>query len=337
MLLGFSISMGERPAAKTVELRVDASDISRIQVLVGRSMAPSVTLEAFVAPSGVAMLVATEESGRGNSGDRIARDTLTTEEWESLIEIARAEEVLAWRPYNAPPVDHTDPGGTQYTVGGDGWTLQAQVSDMGFPGGAGFIRLAERLSALARIHKLEDELDFVAWFVSALPSADIASSVHPAAPSDLYQIVASAHPAGQNPSSYDLLGDYVGVVFFEASRFVSVHQRHELDSPTRHSDQQEISASEWDALVEVVEADRLMEWLPHKPESLSGDQASDSSGVHYRLQLSGPGWGRTVFVRAAEARALEGLFRRVARLAEDRTSEAFPYFDGAVSSGDGAP
>lgn len=334
MPLGCITSTGGPPSAASEDLRVDANDISRIRVLWARSYYPVVTLEAFVAPSGGATLVATQwGQGVGALRDtvpRIARDTLIAEEWASLIEIARADKVLAWRPYYAPPVLGGHGGGLLYTLGGDGWTLEASSGEMGFPGGAGFIRLAERLSALARSHGLEDELDYVAGFVDPLPSAEVAATNRFAAASDLLSISAGALSSGQDLSGLPPhrpypLGNYVFID--PQARLVSVNRLAEGDSGWRNGDRQGISAAEWDAIAELIETERLIEWLPPKPKNQPADPSSALSPMLYWLRFMGPTWDRTVVVPARDAGVLGGLLRRMARLAEDRTSEAFPYFD----------
>lgn len=335
MPFGCITATGGPPATTSKERRVDATDISRIKVFIAYSMAPELTLEAFVSPSGMAMLVATERwVGAVDSEPRIARDTLSAEEWASLTEIARAEEVLAWRPYSVPPAERTDLGGIQFTVGGEGWALLASASDLGFPGGVGFLRIAERLSTLALNHRLEDELDFVTGFATGIPPTGVDSTMQPTAPSDLIYIAAGALPPGQDPSDFYPLGDFV---FVNAERDVSIHQRPGLDRVVRRIARQDISAADWDALVDVIEAEQLMTWLPPKPKHHSGEASSESLPVDYWFSLMGPEWVRTVVVPAADAGVLGELLRRMARLAEDRTSEAFPYFDRPVGSGEGAP
>lgn len=335
MPLGCVTSTGRGSSANTAESEVGADDISRIGVkLFGNT---EFTLEASVTPFGVAVLVATEQ--RFDSEPRTARDTLRAEEWAGLIEIARAEGVLAWRPRKAHSSRCDDCSHPRYIVGGESWSLEAYVTDTGSPGGIGFARLAERLGVLARAHGLEDEFDFVTWFGTAPPRAGDAPTVPPADTSDLLSISAGALPPDQDPSEYPPLGDHV--VVFGPERLVRVQQRHDLDSQKHFGDEQRISAAEWDALVEVIEADRLMAWLPPKPDSHSEESSpeasSESSPVRYSLTLSATGWVRTVVVPAAEAGALKGLLRRMVRLAEDRTPEALPYFDGLTGSGEDAP
>jgi hypothetical protein len=337
MPLGCVASTGGGSLAKTAESEVGAEDISRIGIKLfsGKEF----TLEASAKPSGVALLVVTERRlGRVDSEPRTARDTLRAEEWAGLIEIVRTEGVLTWRPSNAHPPPCDDCSSTLYIVGGESWSLKA-YPDKGSPGGIGFARLAERLGALARAHGLDDEFDFLTRFGTAPPQAEDATTGPPADASDLLSIAAKAFPPDQDPSEYGSLGD--DVVVFGPERLVRVRQRHDLDSQRHFGDEQGISASEWDALVKVVESDRLMEWLPPKPDrhprESSPRTSSGPSPVHYSLTLSGPGWVRIVVVPATEAGALKGLLRRMVRLAEDRTPEALLYFGGLMGSGENAP